>query len=122
MYFGQIDKDEVSINCNNIKIGKRIVQYEIFDKRSIVVLLVSNTDNWKCRDEIISIYSGWNDYKVLWSYKRNNTNNCQIHYIHKIWEVLKNGQECIACSFVSTKADTETYVFDIETGEIIESN
>ena len=121
MDFSQIDKEEFVVYCNHIKLGKRIVQYAVFDEDDIVVLLVSNTGNWKFRDEIIAINSkwGWRDYKILWSYQRRDSNNTEPCPIHKIWKVEIDGKERVACLVNTVGSHFETYVFDVETGEII---
>ena len=121
MDFSQIDKEEFVVYNNHVKLGKRIVQYAVFDEGDIVVLLVSNTGDWKYRDEIIAIYSKWKwrDYKILWSYQLKDSNNTEKSPIYKIWKVEQDGKECVACLF-SSSANMGACVFDIESGNILE--
>ena len=119
MYFGQIDKDAFEINCNKIKLRKQIVQYVIYNKNNIAILLVSNTNDWKYRDEIIAICAEWNDYKVLWSYQRKNSTNKKSSQIHKIWRVEQDGKECVACLVNTADSYYATFVFDVETGDVV---
>lgn len=119
MYFGQIDKNEFEVNCNKIKLTKQIVQYIIYNKYDILVLLVSNENDWKNRDEVVAIRAEWNTYKILWSYQRRDSNNTEPCPIHKIWKVELDGKERVACLVNTVGSHFETYVFDVETGEII---
>ena len=120
MDFFLIDKDEFSLNGTNVKLGKRIVRYEVFYKYDIVVLLVSNTDNYYNTNEIIAIKDLNHICQPIWTYQRKDTLG-QIYSIYTIWRVMQNDDERIACFINSLGFYDETNVFDIETGEIIDT-
>ena len=95
----------------------------IYNKYAIVILLVSNTNDWKNRDEVIAIRAEWDNYKVIWTYQFGGNKDISHPLgIQKIWKVTQEGIERIACLINSTDTHHESYVFDIETGEIIERN
>ena len=120
MDFFLIDKDEFSLNGTNVKIGKRIVRYEVFDKYDIVVLLVSNTNDWKKPDEIIAIRYIDHACQTIWTYQRKDTVG-QTFSIYTIWSVKQKDDERIACFINSLGFYDETNIIDVETGEIIDT-
>lgn len=120
MDFFLIDKDEFSLNGMNVKLGKRIVRYEVFDKYDIVVLLVSNTNDWKKPDEIIAIRYIDHACQTIWTYQRKDTLG-QTFSIYTIWSVKQKDNERIACFINSLGFYDETNVFDVETGRIIDT-
>lgn len=120
MDFFLIDKDEFSLNGMNVKLGKRIVRYEVFDKYDIVVLLVSNTDDWEKADEIIAIKHIDHNYQTIWIYQRKDTVG-QTFSIYTIWSVKQKDDERIACFINSLGFYDETNIIDVETGEIIDT-
>ena len=115
-----IDKHEFSVNGTNVKIGKRIVRYEVFDKYDIVVLLVSNTNDWKKPDEIIAIRYIDHACQTIWTYQRKDTVG-QTFSIYTIWSVKQKDDERIACFINSLGFYDETNIIDVETGEIIDT-
>ncbi len=120
MDFFLIDKDAFSLNGINVNLGKRIVRYEAFDQYDIVVLLVSNTDNWRNTDEIIAIKNNCHNCEIIWTYKRKDTYG-QSYSIYTIWKVKENNNERIACFINSLGFYDETNVIDVETGGIIDT-
>lgn len=120
MDFAQIDNDEFVIYHNKVKLEKRIVQYAVFDEYDIVVLLVSNTNDWKNRDEVIAIRAEWDNYKVIWTYQLGENKDISHPLgIQKILKVTQEGIERIACLIETIDCCIKTYIFNIETGEVI---
>lgn len=121
MAFFLIDKDEFSFNGTIVKLEKQIVQYEIFEQYNIVVLLVSIKNKWEQRNEIIAIKNDYKDCKTIWTYQRKDATDNKTFRIYSIWKEQQNGIERVACFINSLGFYDETNIFNVETGEIIDT-
>ena len=123
MDFFLIDKDEFSLNGMNVKLGKRIVRYEVFDKYDIVVLLVSNTNDWKKPDEIIAIRYIDHACQTVWTYQRKDATGTISFRIFQIWKEKRDEYDRVACLILKYDLGfyDETNIIDVESGEIIKT-
>jgi len=123
MDFFLIDKDEFSLNGTKMKLGKRIVRYEVFDNYDIVVLLVSNTDDWENTDEIIAIKFSDCTYQTVWSYQRKDATGTIAFRIFQIWKEKRDGYDRIACLILAFDLGffDETNIIDVESGKVVKT-
>ena len=124
MDFFLINKDEFSLNGTNVKLGKRIVRYEVFDKYDIVVLLVSNTDDWEKADEIIAIKYSNHTCQTVWTYQRKDATETIAFRIFQIWKEKQDEYDRVACLILKYDLGfyDETNIINVESGEIVKTD